>query len=80
LGFGGIRGVIFFDTGAAWFPGAPFQFYSSKEHRLINGIASYGAGFNFNLLGLEANVDFAKVTDFKTTQGLRTDFWIGTRF
>jgi WD40 repeat protein len=80
LGFGGIRGVIFFDTGAAWFGKNTFQFYSSKEHRLIDGVAAYGAGFNFNLLGLEANVDFAKVTDFKTTQGLRTDFWIGTRF
>jgi len=80
LGFRGIRGVIFFDTGAAWFNGLPFQFYSGKDHRLINGIAAYGAGFSFNLLGLEANVDFAKPTDFKTTQSLKTDFWIGTRF
>jgi WD40 repeat protein len=80
LGFGGIRGVIFFDTGAAWFKGFPFQFYSGKTHSLVNGIAAYGAGFNFDLLGLEANVDFAKPTNFKTTQGLRTDFWIGTRF
>jgi len=81
LGFRGIRGNIFFDTGAAWFSNAQgFQFYSGKEHRLVGGIASYGAGFSFGLLGLEANIDFAKVTDFKTTQSLRTDFWIGTRF
>ncbi|HVR11217.1 MAG TPA: BamA/TamA family outer membrane protein [Thermoanaerobaculia bacterium] len=80
LGFGGIRGVIFFDTGAAWFNNVPFQFYSGKNHQLIDGIAAYGAGFNFDLLGLEANVDFAKVTTFKTTTGLKTDFWIGTRF
>jgi len=80
LGFRGIRGVIFFDTGAAWFSGIPFTFWSSKEHRLIDGIAAYGAGISFNLLGLEANIDFARPTDFKTNQPVRTDFWIGTRF
>jgi WD40 repeat protein len=81
LGFRGIRGNIFFDTGGAWFHNAePFQFYSSKVGGLVDGIASYGAGFSFNILGLEANIDFAKVTNFKTTQPLATDFWIGTRF
>jgi outer membrane protein assembly factor BamA len=80
LGFRGIRGVIFFDTGAAWFKGIPFTFWSSKEHRLIDGVAAYGAGISFNLLGLEANIDFARPTDFKTNQSVRTDFWIGTRF
>jgi WD40 repeat protein len=80
LGFRGIRGVIFFDTGAAWFKNQPFSFWSSKEHRLVDGVAAYGAGFSFNLLGLEANVDFARPTDFKTNQSVRTDFWIGYRF
>jgi WD40 repeat protein len=80
LGFRGIRGVIFFDTGAAWFSGIPFTFWSSKERRLVDGIAAYGAGITFNLLGLEANVDFARPTDFKTHQSVKTDFWIGTRF
>jgi WD40 repeat protein len=80
LGFRGIRGVIFFDTGAAWFSGIPFTFWSSKDHRLVDGIAAYGGGISFNLLGLEANVDFARPTDFKTNQSVRTDFWIGTRF
>jgi hypothetical protein len=81
LGFRGIRGNIFFDTGGAWFHNvSPFQFYSSKLGELVDGIASYGAGFSFGFLGLEANIDFAKVTTFKTTQPLATDFWIGTRF
>jgi WD40 repeat protein len=80
LGFRGIRGVIFFDTGAAWFSGIPFTFWSSKDHRLVDGIAAYGAGITFNLLGLEANIDFARPTDFKTNQSVKTDFWIGTRF
>jgi len=82
LGFGGIRGVIFFDTGAAWFKGLPFQFYSGARHKLVDGEAAYGAGINFNLLGLEANVDFAKLlpTTLQPSPGVRTDFWIGTRF
>lgn len=80
LGFGGIRGVLFFDTGAAWFNNVPFQFFSGTQHRLVDGVAAYGVGINFSLLGLEANVDFAKPTDFKTNQALKTDFWIGTRF
>lgn len=81
LGFRGIRGNIFFDTGGAWFHNAePFQFYSGRLGQLVDGIASYGAGFSFNILGLEANIDFAKVTNFKTTQPLATDFWIGARF
>ena len=80
LGFRGIRGVIFFDTGAAWFKGLPFKFYSSQTHSLVDGVAAYGAGFSFNLLGLEANVDFARPTTFKVNQPVRTDFWIGYRF
>ncbi len=81
LGFRGIRGNIFFDTGGAWFHNVtPFQLYSSKLGELVDGIASYGAGISFGFLGLEANIDFAKVTTFKTTQPLATDFWIGTRF
>jgi hypothetical protein len=80
LGFRGIRGVIFFDTGAAWFKNLPFKFYSSQTHSLVDGVAAYGAGFSFNLLGLEANVDFARPTTFKVNQPVRTDFWIGYRF
>ena len=84
LGFGGIRGVIFFDTGAAWFTNQniPFQFYSGARHKLVDGVAAYGAGINFDLLGLEANVDFAKLlpTTIMASPGVRTDFWIGTRF
>jgi WD40 repeat protein len=84
LGFGGIRGVIFFDTGAAWFSnqGIPFQFWSGTKHKLVDGVGAYGAGINFDILGLEANVDFAKLLSTTTmpSPGVRTDFWIGTRF
>jgi len=84
LGFGGIRGVLFFDTGAAWFSNQniPFQFYSGARHKLVDGVAAYGAGINFDILGLEANVDFAKLlpTTIMASPGVRTDFWIGTRF
>jgi hypothetical protein len=57
-----------------------FQLYSSKQGQLVDALASYGAGISFGLLGLEANLDFARVTNFKTNQSLATDFWIGTRF
>jgi WD40 repeat protein len=84
LGFGGIRGVLFFDTGAAWFSNQniPFQFWSGAQHKLVDGVAAYGAGINFDILGLEANVDFAKLlpTTLMASPGVRTDFWIGTRF
>ncbi len=81
LGFRSIRGNLFIDTGGAWFHQVEsFQFYSEKQHALIDGIASYGGGFTVNLLGLDLNLDLAKVTTIKTTQSLATDFWIGTRF
>ena len=81
IGFRGIRGVIFFDTGGAWFHNQQsFVYYSSKDHALIDGIAAYGGGISFGLLGLEANVDFAVPTTFHTSESVKTDFWIGYRF
>jgi len=82
LGFQGIRGVVFFDIGGAYFRnGPPFKFYNSDLHKLQDGVAAYGYGVTVNLLGLDVNWDFAKQYDFKQTQGgFRTSFWIGTRF
>jgi WD40 repeat protein/surface antigen Omp85-like protein len=82
LGFRGIRGNIFFDTGGAYFHRFQgFQYYNSDAKRLINGVASYGWGFTVQLLGLDVNWDFAKQWDFKEQlSGYRTDFWIGARF
>ena len=82
LGFQGIRGVLFFDIGGAYFKdGPPFKFYNSDLHRLQDGVASYGYGITINLFGLDLNWDFAKQYDFKQTHGsYRSAFWIGARF
>lgn len=77
--FQGIRGNLFFDVGAASFPGEPFRFW--QNHRLVNGLASVGYGFSINFLNLELHFDFAKRTDLRTTDGkFRTEFWVGQVF
>jgi len=74
-----VRGVFFFDIGAAHFDGRPFRFM--QDGRLVDPKASLGWGFSFNLLGLNLNWDFAKRFDFKQTEGgFRTSFWIGDTF
>ena len=74
-----IRGVIFFDIGAAHFDGRPFAF--KREGRLADAKAAVGWGLSFNLFGLQLNWDFAKRYDFKDTEGgFRTSFWIGETF
>jgi outer membrane protein assembly factor BamB len=81
LGFRGIRGIVFFDIGGAWFKQfQKFVFWDSKTHRLVDATASYGWGVSVNLLGLEVNWDFAKITDLKSSQNFRTQFWVGARF
>lgn len=81
LGFRGIRGNIFFDVGGAWFHKfQKFTFYDSKNGRLKDAIAAYGWGVTFNFFGLELNWDFARPWDFKQSQKIRTDFWVGYRF
>ncbi|HZF09542.1 MAG TPA: BamA/TamA family outer membrane protein [Thermoanaerobaculia bacterium] len=82
LGFRGIRGVIFFDTGGAYFHRFQrFQYYDSDTKRLKDGVAAYGWGITTQLLGLDVNWDFARQWDLKQQlSGYRTDFWIGTRF
>jgi WD40 repeat protein len=74
-----MRGVIFFDVGAAHFKDQPFTFM--KDGRLVDGKASLGWGISFNFLGLPLNWDFAKRFDGKDTEGgFRTSFWIGETF
>ncbi|HEV7517891.1 MAG TPA: BamA/TamA family outer membrane protein, partial [Thermoanaerobaculia bacterium] len=82
LGFRGIRGVLFLDTGGAYFHRfQQFKYYNSTTKTLQNGVAAYGWGITVNLLGLDVNWDFAKQWDLKNQlSGFRTDFWIGTRF
>jgi outer membrane protein assembly factor BamA len=74
-----LRGVIFFDIGAAAFDDQPFVF--QREGRLVDGKASVGWGFNVNFWGMQLNWDFAKRFDGKDTDGeLRTSFWVGQTF
>jgi outer membrane protein assembly factor BamA len=82
LVFQGVRGVIFFDVGGAWYNDfEDFDFYNSDEGRLEDAVAAYGWGFTMRLFGLDLNWDFAKRYDFKEAEdGFRTSFWIGTRF
>jgi hypothetical protein len=81
LAFQGIRGVIFFDVGGAWFHTLQgFRFYNGDTKRLQDAIAAYGWGFTFNFLGLDLNWDFARRWDLKQSSSFQTGFWIGTRF
>jgi Tol biopolymer transport system component len=79
VAFQQIRGVLFFDVGAAHFDGQPFRFI--EDRKLKDGKASVGWGFSFNFWGLQLNWDFAKRYDFdKFDKGYRTSFWIGETF
>lgn len=75
-----MRGVIFFDIGAARFKDQPFEF-RDDEGRFVNAKASVGWGISFNFLGMPLNWDFAKRWDGKELdEGFRTSFWIGQTF
>ena len=81
LAFQGIRGVLFFDVGGAWFGDVEeFDFYNEDESRLEDGIAAYGWGVTVQFLGLDLNWDVARRWNFKEGEDFRTSFWIGTRF
>lgn len=75
-----MRGVLFFDIGAAKFEDQPFELMDD-ENRFVDAKASVGWGISFRLLGLPLNWDFAKRFDGKETEGgFRTSFWIGETF
>ena len=82
LAFQGIRGVLFFDVGGAYYNtlGQSFRFYNSDTGQLQDAIAAYGWGFTARILGLDFNWDFAKRWNLKHSSSLQTAFWIGTRF
>jgi len=82
LGFQGIRGVVFFDVGGAWFNDfESFVLWDGDNNRLADAVASYGYGITVRFGFLDLNWDFAKRTDLKDSEGgFRSTFWIGTRF
>jgi outer membrane protein assembly factor BamA len=84
LSFQGLRGVLFFDVGTAWYDFVDkigfYDFYDEDEKRLVDGISAYGWGFTVRFLGLDLNWDIARRWDFKDNLDTRTSFWIGTRF
>ncbi len=84
LNLQGIRGVLFFDVGGAWFDALDeeFDFFAEgDDRRLEDAVSSYGFGVSVRAFyGLDFNWDFATVWDFKETVDRRTSFWIGTRF
>jgi hypothetical protein len=84
LTFRDIRGQIFLDVGGAALKDQSFQFADEDDEgkwRLKDGRASYGFGFQINLLGLQLHWDFAKLWDFReSSSGLKTSFYIGAQF
>ncbi len=76
LNFGGVRGRLFFDIGAAYLKNEDFTF--AEGGRLVDGRAAYGAGFTAYFLGIPWNVDFARPTDMKSSLGgWQTTFYLG---
>ena len=76
LNFGGVRGRLFFDIGAAYLEDEDFTF--AEGGRLVDGRAAYGAGFTAYFLGIPWNVDFARPTDLKSSLGgWQTTFYLG---
>jgi hypothetical protein len=75
-----IRGVAFFDIGGALFKDDEFTFLKKDDFKLEDGVAAYGFGINFYLLGLEFNIDWARKTDFANYDDWVSQFWIGYKF
>jgi Tol biopolymer transport system component len=84
VAFQGVRGVIFFDVGGAWFHDfEEFDLYDSDTDRFEDGLASYGWGITVRFLGLDLNWDLAKLYKPPVQlegDGFQTEFWIGVRF
>lgn len=84
VAFQGVRGVLFFDVGGAWFDDfESFDFYNEDTKRFEDGVASYGWGVSASFYGLDFNWDFVKLLKPPVEldeEGFRTEFWIGTRF
>lgn len=75
-----IMGNLFFDVGGAFFKDDDFKFFADGEFKLQDGIAAYGFGVNWFLMGLEFNWNLAKKTDFANYGDWVSQFWIGYKF
>jgi outer membrane protein assembly factor BamA len=76
-----LRGLLFFDLGAAWYQNQDFRFFEEGEFRLATPAASFGFGFSLNLGYFDLNWSFSKLTDLKDVSGgLEVDFHIGQKF
>ncbi len=74
-----IRGLLFFDMGAAWFEDDDFTLFD--EGRLVDGRAAFGAGIGVNLVGIPLYWFFAQRTDFDSLDGgIDVSFYIGPLF
>lgn len=74
-----IRGLLFFDMGAAWFDDESFELF--RDGRLEDGRASFGAGIGVNLAGIPLYWFFAQRTDFDQLDGgIDVSFYIGPLF
>ena len=74
-----IRGLLFFDMGAAWFQGTEFEFINNG--RLADALASFGGGVMIDLGPMPFNFYLSQKTDGRQLiEGVRFDFYIGPRF
>jgi outer membrane protein assembly factor BamA len=76
-----LRGLLFFDIGAAWYADQEFKFFEDDEFRLATPRASFGFGISMNLGFFDLNFTFSKLTDLKDVSGgLEVDFYLGQTF
>jgi len=79
-----IRGMIFWDIGAAWWDEEGFEFTEEDENgdeRFADVYSAVGYGFHFFFGPFQLHWDFGKrwdLADFES--GFRTAFWIGYEF
>lgn len=76
----GVRGVAFFDAGAAW-DGDEFRGVMTDRGLRLNDIkASYGIGLRMRLAFFVLRLDRAWQTDLRDTGSARTHFALGAEF
>ncbi|UCF77673.1 MAG: PD40 domain-containing protein [Candidatus Eiseniibacteriota bacterium] len=83
VGFRNIKGVLFFDIGAAWSDDESFKPFTRVGGLRMNpayGGASLGTGLRTGLSFIILKVDFAWRTDFDSVSGYRTHVSIGGEF
>lgn len=74
-----IRGLFFFDMGAAWFEDQGFTFF--RDGALEDAVAAFGGGISFNLGPLPLNFYLSQKTDLGGfVEDVGFDFYIGPKF